>query len=168
MDKPLVLLETSSGEILLELDPVEAPLTVENFLAYVDEGFYTHTIFHRVIKDFMIQGGGLTIRMAEKPAKAPIANEADNGLKNIRGSVAMARSAEPHSATAQFFINLVDNPELDYSSPDPEGYGYCVFGRVIDGLDVADKIAKCKVKVRDGHEAVPVDSVLITGASRFV
>jgi peptidyl-prolyl cis-trans isomerase B (cyclophilin B) len=167
MEKPLVLLETSSGEILLELDPDKAPLTVRNFLAYVDEGFYANTIFHRVMKNFMIQGGGLTIRMEEKTAKAPIANEADNGLKNVRASLAMARSADPHSAACQFFINLVDNPELDHSSPDPEGYGYCVFGRVIEGMDVVDAIGKSAVRARDGHEAVPVDSVLIVSASRF-
>jgi peptidyl-prolyl cis-trans isomerase B (cyclophilin B) len=168
MIQPLVLLETSAGEILLELDPQKAPATVRNFLAYVEEGFYAQTIFHRVIKNFMIQGGGLTIRLEEKPAKAPIANEAANGLKNVRGSIAMARTADPHSATAQFFINLVDNPELDHSAPDQEGYGYCVFGRVEDGMDVVDKIGKSRVTARGGHEAVPVDSVLILGASLFV
>ncbi|MDL2279834.1 peptidylprolyl isomerase, partial [Desulfovibrio sp. OttesenSCG-928-G11] len=159
MDKPLVLLETSSGDILLELFPDKAPESVKNFLQYVDEGFYANTIFHRVIKDFMIQGGGLTMRLEEKAVRAPVPNEAANGLKNARGSLAMARTADPHSAAAQFFINTVDNPELDFTSPDAEGFGYCVFGQVLEGLDVVDKIAKSKVAARGGHEALPVDSV---------
>ena len=167
MDKPLVLLETSSGDILVELDPEKAPATVENFLRYVDSGHYANTIFHRVIKDFMIQGGGLTLRMEEKPTEAPVINEAANGLKNTRGTLAMARAADPHSAAAQFFINTVDNPELDHVSPAPEGFGYCVFGTVIEGMDVVDKIAKAKVKAQGEHEALPVDSVVITAASRF-
>lgn len=167
MSNPMVLLETSSGDILLELFADKAPATVENFLRYVDGGFYDNTIFHRVIKDFMIQGGGLTMRMEEKPTEAPIKNEADNGLLNLRGTVAMARTAEPHSAAAQFFINLVDNPELDHSAPTGEGYGYAVFGQVAEGLEVVDKIARIKVRELAGHEAVPVDAVLITAASRF-
>lgn len=167
MSNPMVLLETTSGDILLELFEDKAPLTVANFLSYVDEGFYANTIFHRVIKDFMIQGGGLTLRMEEKPTKAGIKNEASNGLSNKRGTLAMARTADPHSASAQFFINTVDNPELDFSSETTEGYGYCVFGEVVEGLDVLDKIAKTKVKAVGEHEAVPTDSVLITSASRF-
>ena len=168
MDQPLVLLETTSGDILLELYPDKAPATVGNFLAYVDEGFYANTVFHRVIKDFMIQGGGLTLRLEEKPATHPaIANEAATGLKNERGTLAMARTADPHSATCQFFINTADNPDLDHSAPDAEGFGYCAFGKVIEGMDVVDKIQKIKTKALGGHEAVPVDSVLITAASRF-
>ncbi len=167
MDNPMVLIETSSGDILVELFAEKAPATVANFLAYVDDGFYKNTIFHRVIKDFMIQGGGLTMRMEEKPAKAPVKNEADNGLSNLRGTIAMARTADPHSASAQFFINTEDNPELDHRAPIAEGYGYCVFGQVAEGMDVVDKIAKSKVKAVGVHEAVPVDSVVITGVSRF-
>ena len=167
MDNPLILMETTSGDVLLELFPDKAPATVENFLRYVDEGFYTNTIFHRVIKEFMIQGGGLTLRMEEKPAKAPVKNEAANGLKNLRGTLAMARTADPHSAAAQFFINTVDNLELDHTAETAEGFGYCVFGKVSDGMDVVDKIEKLKTKAVGEHEAVPVDSVLITGKSRF-
>lgn len=167
MSNPMVLIETSSGDILVELEQDKAPATVANFLGYVDDGFYENTIFHRVIKDFMIQGGGLTMRMEEKKAGAPVANEAGNGLRNLRGTIAMARTAEPHSATCQFFINTVDNPELDHSAPDAEGFGYCVFGRVVDGMDVVDKIEKLKVKAVGDHEAVPADSVVITAASRF-
>lgn len=168
MDQPLVLIETTSGDILVELYPDKAPATVENFLKYVDEKFYNNTVFHRVIKGFMIQGGGLTMRLEEKAVShPPVQNEAANGLKNERGALAMARTADPHSATAQFFINTVDNQELDHSSPDPEGFGYCVFGKVVEGMDVVDKIEKIKVRAQGDHEAVPVDSVLITGASRF-
>lgn len=167
MEKPLVLFETTSGDILLELFPEVAPKTVENFMQYVDDGFYNNTIFHRVIAGFMIQGGGLTLRMEEKQTRAPIENEAATAPKNTAGTIAMARTADPHSASAQFFINTVDNPELDFSSPTPEGYGYCVFGQVIDGLDIVRKIEKSKTKSQGDHEAVPVDSVLITNVSRF-
>ncbi len=167
MDKPLILMETSSGDILVELFPDKAPATVENFLRYVDEDFYNGTLFHRVIKGFMIQGGGLTMRMEEKSAHPPVPNEAANGLKNTRGTLAMARTMDPHSATAQFFINTVDNPELDFSASTMEGFGYCVFGQVVEGMDVVDKIEKSKVKAVGVHEAVPVDSVVITGMSRF-
>lgn len=167
MDKPLVLLETSSGDILLELFPDKAPETVKNFLQYVDDGFYAKTIFHRVIKGFMIQGGGLTLRLEEKATRPPVINEAANGLKNVRGSLAMARTAAPHSAAAQFFINTVDNPELDFTSADDTGFGYCVFGQVADGMDVVDAIEKGKVKAQGEHEALPVDSVLIVSAGRF-
>lgn len=167
MSNPMVLLETTSGDILLELFADKAPLTVENFLSYVDDGFYANTIFHRVIKDFMIQGGGLTLRLEEKPTKSPIKNEASNGLSNKRGTIAMARTMEPHSASAQFFINTVDNAGLDFSEESVRGYGYCVFGQVAEGMEVVDKIAKSKTKSQGDHDDVPVDSVLITAASRF-
>ena len=133
----------------------------------MDDGFYANTIFHRVIPGFMIQGGGLGPRMDEKATRAPVKNEADNGLSNDRGTIAMARTMDPHSATAQFFINLVDNDFLNYSAPVPSGWGYCVFGKVVEGMDVVDKIAKVKTKSVGIHENVPTDMVLITGASRF-
>lgn len=164
---PMVLLETSSGDILLELFSDKAPQTVANFLEYVDSGFYTNTIFHRVIANFMIQGGGLGVRMNEKGTRAPVENEANNGLKNERGTIAMARTQDPHSATAQFFINLVDNEFLDHSAPTPSGWGYCVFGKVTEGMDVVDKIAKLKTKSDGMYDDVPVDMVVISGASRF-
>ena len=167
MANPTVLLETSSGDILIELYADKAPNTVANFLEYVDSGFYANTIFHRVINGFMIQGGGLGARMNEKSTRAPIANEADNGVKNERGTLAMARTGDPHSATAQFFINLVDNDFLNHSAPTPSGWGYCVFGKVTEGMDVVDKIAKGKTKSDGMYDDVPVDMVLITGASRF-
>ena len=167
MSNPLVLLETTSGDILIELFQDKAPDSVANFLAYVDDGFYENTIFHRVIKGFMIQGGGLDIRMNPKETRDPITNEATNGLKNLRGTVAMARTSEIHSATAQFFINTVDNAFLDHSEETPQGYGYAVFGQVTEGLNVVDKIEKAKTKDTPHYEDVPVDSVLITGCSRF-
>ena len=166
-DNPTVLLETTSGDILIELFSDKAPKTVANFLQYVDEGFYNNTIFHRVIPSFMIQGGGLGARMDEKSTREPVTNEADNGVKNERGTLAMARTRDPHSATAQFFINLVDNSFLDHSAPTLDGWGYCAFGRVTEGMDVVDKIAKVKTKSMGMHENVPVDMVLITNASRF-
>ena len=141
-ENPVVLLETTSGDILVELYPDKAPETVANFLKYVDDGFYNNTIFHRVIPGFMIQGGGLTARMQQKDTSAPIKNEADNGLKNDRGTIAMARTMDPHSATAQFFINLVDNDFLNFQAPSGNGWGYCVFGRVTEGMDVVDAIAR--------------------------
>ena len=167
MANPTVLLETSSGDILLELFSEQAPETVANFLQYVDDNFYANTIFHRVINGFMIQGGGLGVRMDEKPTREPVTNEADNGVKNDRGTLAMARTRDPHSATAQFFINLVDNAFLNHSSPTPDGWGYCVFGKVVEGMENVDKIAKVKTKTVGFHENVPTDMVLITGASRF-
>jgi peptidyl-prolyl cis-trans isomerase B (cyclophilin B) len=166
-ENPNVLLDTTEGEILIELYPDKAPETVANFLKYVDEGFYKNTIFHRVIKGFMIQGGGLTLKMEEKPTNAPVKNEADNGLKNDRGTIAMARTMDPHSATAQFFINLVDNEFLNYTAPTVQGWGYCVFGKVVDGMDVVDKIGKTKTGTRPPYDDVPLDSVLINEASRF-
>lgn len=166
-ENPLVLLETTSGDILVELYPEKAPKTVENFLKYVDAGFYNNTIFHRVIKGFMIQGGGLDARMQEKTTESPIVNEANNGLKNEKGTIAMARTADPHSATAQFFINLVDNDFLNFSEESVSGFGYCVFGKVSDGFDVVEAIGKVKTKSVNGYDDVPVDLVLITNASRF-
>ncbi len=166
-ENPIVLLETTSGDILIELYPDKAPETVKNFLQYVDDGFYNNTIFHRAIPGFMIQGGGMGARMDEKTTREPIKNEADNGVKNERGTIAMARTMEPHSASAQFFINLVDNDFLNFSEPTINGWGYCVFGKVTDGMDVVDKIAKVKTKSVGIHENVPVDLVMITGASRF-
>jgi len=166
-ENPVVLLETTSGDILVELYPDKAPETVANFLKYVDDGFYNNTIFHRVIPGFMIQGGGLTARMQQKDTSAPIKNEADNGLKNDRGTIAMARTMDPHSATAQFFINLVDNDFLNSQAPSGNGWGYCVFGRVTEGMDVVDKIAKVKTTTVGMYQDVPSDLVVITGASRF-
>ena len=166
-ENPIVLLETTSGDILIELYPDKAPETVKNFLQYVDDGFYNNTIFHRVIPGFMIQGGGMGARMDEKETREPIKNEADTGVKNERGTIAMARTMEPHSASAQFFINLVDNDFLNFSEPTINGWGYCVFGKVTDGMDVVDKIAKVKTKTVGIHENVPADLVMITGASRF-
>ena len=133
----------------------------------MDDGFYNNTIFHRVIPGFMIQGGGMGARMDEKETREPIKNEADNGVKNERGTIAMARTMEPHSASAQFFINLVDNDFLNFSEPTINGWGYCVFGKVTEGMDVVDKIAKVKTKTVGIHENVPADLVMITGASRF-
>ena len=139
-DHPRVRLVTTLGDIVLELDRSKAPKTVENFLAYVNEGFYEGTIFHRVIDGFMIQGGGFTQDFMKKPTHSPIQNEADNGLKNERGTIAMARTGDPHSATAQFFINVVNNDFLDFRSPTPRGWGYTVFGKVVEGMDVVDNI----------------------------
>lgn len=167
MSNPMILMETSSGDVLIELFADKAPATVENFLSYVDEGFYKNTVFHRVIKDFMIQGGGYTVRMEEKPTREPVRNEASNGLKNLRGTLAMARTAEPHSAAAQFFINTVDNEDLDFTAETTEGFGYCVFGQVVEGMDTVDKIQKLKTKPQGIHTDAPVDMVVITNLSRF-
>jgi len=161
---PKVLLKTSKGNITLELFPAKAPVTVKNFLSYVNDKFYNGTIFHRVIKGFMIQGGGLTEDMHQKAARPPIKNEAANGLKNVRGTVAMARSAVVDSATCQFFINLVDNPNLDHRDNTEEGFGYCVFGRVVAGMDVVDAIAESPTGTRRGHRDVPREPVVIISA----
>ena len=139
---PRVRLSTTFGDIVLELDREKAPKSVENFLSYVQEGYYDGTIFHRVIDGFMAQGGGFTQDFQKKPTHAPIANEADNGLKNLNGTIAMARTNDPQSATAQFFINVADNGFLDYQSPTPRGWGYAVFGKVVEGMDVVDKIRR--------------------------
>ncbi len=167
MANPMVLIETSSGDILVELFSEQAPKTVANFLEYVDSEFYANTIFHRVISGFMIQGGGMGVRMDEKDTNDAVENEANNGIKNERGTIAMARTMDPHSATAQFFINLSDNDFLNHTSPSLEGWGYCVFGKVVEGMDTVDKIAKLKTKAVGMHEDVPVDMVVITSASRF-
>ena len=163
----MIILKTTKGDIKIELDAAAAPETVKNFLAYVNDGFYNGTIFHRVIPGFMIQGGGFDTDFTQKPTKAPIKNEAANQLPNNRGTIAMARTAVVDSATCQFFINLVDNDFLNHSAPTVDGWGYCVFGQVTEGMDVVDKIAKVKTKSAGFHENVPVDMVLITGASRF-
>lgn len=139
---PRVSIKTSSGEIVVELDRVKAPITVDNFLKYVADGFYSNTTFHRVIADFMIQGGGYTESFTQKPTQPPIRNEAGNGLKNARGTIAMARTGDPHSATAQFFINVVDNNFLNHTGPTQNGWGYAVFGKVVQGMDVVDNIRK--------------------------
>ncbi len=156
---PSIQMQTSMGTIVIELDSEKAPITVKNFLQYAKDGFYDGTIFHRVIDGFMIQGGGFTKEMGEKPTGAQIPNEAKNGLKNMRGTIAMARRAEPHSATAQFFINHKDNSALDYPSQD--GWGYAVFGKVTQGLDVVDKIAKVRTGNRGMFQDVPVEPVVI-------
>ena len=157
--KPRVQLTTSYGVIVVELEPELAPKTVENFLQYVKDGFYKGTIFHRVIEGFMVQGGGLLENLDEKPTRAPILNEAPRtfraGLKNTRGTVAMARLPAAHSATAQFYISTVDNPTLDHRDMTDDGYGYCVFGRVVSGMEVVDKIEKVKTEWRKGQSGVP-------------
>jgi peptidyl-prolyl cis-trans isomerase A (cyclophilin A) len=161
--KPVVTLETSLGPIKLELDPAKAPVSVANFLAYVDSGFYDGTIFHRVIPDFMIQGGGFAADMTQKPTKAPIKNEADNGLKNDSWTIAMARTAEKDSATAQFFINVQNNDFLNHGGRD---FGYAVFGKVTNGVDVVKKIAAVKTTTKGGQQNVPVEAVVIKSARR--
>lgn len=160
----MVKLHTNYGIITLELDAEKAPLTVQNFLEYVADGFYDNTLIHRVIDGFVIQGGGFAPGMKGKPTRAPIQNEADNGLKNEAYTVAMARTPDPHSATSQFFINLADNGFLDYTAPTPRGYGYCVFGRVLEGRDVVDKIGQVNTGNRAGHPDVPVEDVVIEKA----
>ncbi len=160
----MVNLHTNFGTITLELDAAKAPDTVENFLQYVRDGFYDNTLFHRVIDGFMIQGGGFTPEMAQKPTRAPVQNEAHNGLKNEIYTIAMARTPDPHSATAQFFINVADNGFLDFREPTAQGYGYCVFGRVVAGQDVVDRIKKVKTGNRAGHQDVPVEPVVIERA----
>lgn len=157
----MVKLQTSLGTITLELYADKAPETVKNFLAYVAAGHYDNTIFHRVIDGFMIQGGGFEPDMKQKPAGAPVKNEADNGLRNELGTIAMARTSDPHSATAQFFINVKDNGFLDHTAPNPQGWGYCVFGKVVDGMDVVDKIRAVKTSSRGFQQDVPVEDVII-------
>lgn len=159
-----VRLETTMGNIVLELDREHAPATVENFLTYVNDGFYDGTIFHRVIDGFMIQGGGYTADFSRKETRAPIKNEADNGLKNTRGSIAMARTRDPHSASAQFFINVVDNSMLDYTAPNARGWGYAVFGRVVEGMEVVDEIRTRTTGVQGGFRDVPKKTITMTRA----
>jgi peptidyl-prolyl cis-trans isomerase B (cyclophilin B) len=163
----MIILHTNHGDITLELDAENAPRTVENFLQYVRDGHYDNTIFHRVIDGFMIQGGGMEPGMKQKPTRAPVANEAGNGLKNLRYTVAMARTSDPHSATAQFFINVGDNDFLNYKGPSPQGWGYCVFGKVSSGQDVVDKIRAVRTGSSGGHQDVPVEDVLITRAEEI-
>ncbi|MFO1435221.1 MAG: peptidylprolyl isomerase [Gammaproteobacteria bacterium] len=159
-----VTLKTNHGDIVLELNAEKAPKTVENFLTYARAGHYDGTIFHRVINGFMIQGGGFEPGMRQKSTRDPIENEANNGLSNKSGTIAMARTNAPHSASAQFFINVKDNDFLDHSSPTPQGWGYAVFGRVIDGMDVVNAIKKVRTGSRSGHDDVPVEDVIITKA----
>ena len=161
---PEVRLETTKGDIILELNSEAAPKSVENFLFYVKSGFYDGTVFHRVIKGFMIQTGGMTEEMAKKQTRDQIKNEADNGLKNRRGTVAMARTNSPHSATSQFFINTVDNAFLDHQNKSPRGWGYCVFGKVIKGMDVVFAIENVGVASRMGHQNVPTLPVVLKRA----
>jgi len=164
-DKPVVVLETTAGTITIELDHAKAPITVENFLKYVDSGFYDNLIFHRVMKGFMIQGGGMDDKMREKDTNPPIKNEASNGLKNERGTIAMARTSNPNSATAQFFINHADNSR-NLGPGGVDAYGYAVFGKVTDGMDVVDKIANMATGTRAGHGDVPLQPIYIKSAKR--
>ncbi len=166
MSNPRVALTTRLGTITLELDAEKAPATVANFLTYVDNGHYVGTLFHRVIPGFMAQGGGLNPEMDQKKTLPPIENEAANGLKNVRGSIAMARTGDPHSATSQFFINLKDNGFLDFTAPHPQGFGYAVFGKVIEGMDIVDAMATIPTGRRMGHSDVPVEDIIITEAKR--
>jgi cyclophilin family peptidyl-prolyl cis-trans isomerase len=164
---PKVLIKTTKGDITVELYPDKAPLSVQNFLSYVDEKFYDGTIFHRVIKRFMIQAGGFSANLVEKPGKPPIKNEADNGLKNKRGTIALGRTPEVHSATCHFYINHVDNPGLDHRNNTPEGFGYAVFGKVIKGMDVVDAIANAKTMVKGNDADVPRETITIISIRRI-
>ena len=162
---PVVSIETELGDITIEIYPDRAPVTAANFLRYVDDGYYNDTIFHRVINNFMIQGGGLTADMNKKDTRDPVENEAKNGLKNVRGSIAMARTNAPHSATSQFFINLKDNTNLDYPSFD--SWGYAVFGKVTSGMDVVDAIANVATGVKSGRRDVPTETITIKSIKRL-
>ncbi len=160
----MIKLHTNHGDITIELETEKAPETAKNFLAYVESGHYNGTIFHRVIDGFMVQGGGFTADMKQKPCNAPIKNEADNGLKNVCYTLAMARTNDPQSATAQFFINVADNGFLDFKSPTGNGWGYCVFGKVIEGTDVVDKIRAVPTGNSGPHQDVPLENVIIESA----
>jgi peptidyl-prolyl cis-trans isomerase B (cyclophilin B) len=160
----MVRLHTNFGIIELELDPERAPETSKNFLAYVESGFYSNTVFHRVINGFMIQGGGFEPGMRQKPTRSPIKNEAGNGLKNERYTIAMARTSDPHSASSQFFINVSDNGFLNHTAPNADGWGYCVFGKVVEGREIVDKVKSVKTGKRGSHSDVPVEDVLIERA----
>ena len=162
---PQVQFETSKGNIVLELDAENAPNTVANFLSYVESGFYNGTIFHRVIPGFMVQGGGFDVDMQQKQTNDPIQNEANNGLKNAKGSISMARTSDPHSATAQFFINVVDNTNLDFTSETPHGWGYAVFGNVTQGMDVVMSIVEVATGNKGMHQNVPLEPIVIEKAS---
>ncbi|WP_428603309.1 peptidylprolyl isomerase [Sedimenticola sp.] len=159
----MITLKTNLGDIVIELDEEKAPITSANFAQYVKDGFYNGTIFHRVINNFMIQGGGFEVGMAEKSTRAPIENEAKNGLSNVVGSIAMARTMDPHSASAQFFINVADNKFLDY--PGQDGWGYCVFGKVVEGMDVVNQMKTVDTTMRSGHQDVPVEDLIIEEAT---
>lgn len=160
----MIKISTNFGDIVLELDAEKAPGTVANFLEYVNSGFYNGTIFHRVIDGFMIQGGGMEPGMKQKRTNAPIKNEADNGLQNKTYTIAMARTPDPHSASSQFFINVADNDFLNFRAPNSQGWGYCVFGKIVEGTEVVDKIAKVKTGSKAGHQDVPVEDVVIESA----
>ncbi|MBL8481675.1 MAG: peptidyl-prolyl cis-trans isomerase [Rhodocyclaceae bacterium] len=160
----MVKLHTSLGVITLELDEQKAPVTAKNFIDYVNAGHYSNTVFHRVISNFMIQGGGFEPGMKQKATREPIKNEANNGLANARGTIAMARTNEPHSASAQFFINVTDNDFLNFKSESPQGWGYCVFGRVTEGMEVVDAIRKVRTGSKGIHQDVPIEDVLILRA----
>ena len=160
----MITLHTNMGDITIELDSEKAPVTAANFLQYVRDGYYDGTIFHRVISGFMIQGGGFEPGMGEKATRENIQNEANNGLSNTKGTIAMARTPDPHSASAQFFINVKDNKSLDFSSETPQGWGYCVFGKVTDGMDVVDKIKSVATGMKGGHGDVPLDDVVVERA----
>ncbi len=166
-EHPMIEMVTSKGTIKLELFPEQAPVTVSNFLAYVDSGFYDGTVFHRVIRNFMIQGGGFDEDLNRKPTREPIVNEAANGLKNERGTIAMARTQIPDSATSQFFINTVNNPSLDHRNNTPAGIGYCVFGKVVEGEDILDAIQAVSTGVSRGMQDVPVEAVVIQSVTRI-
>jgi peptidyl-prolyl cis-trans isomerase B (cyclophilin B) len=163
-----VKLETSAGAIVIELDEDKAPVSSANFLEYVRSGHYDGTVFHRVIKGFMVQGGGFAVGMKQKSVLAPIQNEAANGLKNLHYTVAMARTSDPHSATAQFFINTANNGFLDHTSPSSQGWGYAVFGKVVQGSEVVDAIERVKTGHKGGHGDVPIEDVVITTAAEAV
>ncbi|MDJ0834328.1 MAG: peptidylprolyl isomerase [Gammaproteobacteria bacterium] len=166
-NNPVVVLETTMGNITIELDAQNAPNSTANFLAYVEDGYFTDTTFHRVIPNFMIQGGGITADMRDKPSKrAPIQNEANNGLKNDRGTIAMARTSDPHSATSQFFINHKDNDFLNFRSESMQGWGYAVFGKVTDGMDVVDAIAAVSTGNKGGHQDVPLETITINAVTQ--
>lgn len=162
---PKVAFDTSKGRIVIELYPDKAPKTVANFLQYVKSGHYNGTVFHRVIPGFMIQGGGFTADMTQKPTKANVQNEADNGLTNDRGTVAMARTSDPHSASAQFFINVKDNAFLNHKGKNPQGWGYAVFGKVVEGMDVADAITQVRTGQKGPHGDVPVEPIVVKTAT---
>lgn len=166
-NNPVVVIETTMGNITVELDAKNAPKSAANFLAYVDDGYFTDTTFHRVIPNFMVQGGGITADMSDKPSKhEPIENEANNGLKNDRGTLAMARTSDPHSATSQFFINHKDNEFLNFKSESMQGWGYAVFGKVVDGMDIVDQMAAVKTGGKGGHQDVPLETITITGVTK--
>lgn len=165
MEQKMITLETNFGAITIELDHENTPITAQNFTEYAKENFYNGTIFHRVINGFMIQGGGFEPDMSQKETKEPIENEADKGEKNLRGTIAMARTSDPHSASSQFFINVSDNNFLNHKDKSMDGWGYCVFGKVVDGMNVVDKIKEVETGSAAGHQDVPVENVIIEKVS---